>query len=635
MTGDSTTSQAQGFREAHQRAPGPAAPSASLSAVRRAQVWIPLLLVAATFAVYQEVRQHEFVDLDDKPYVVDNQDLRVSSPGEALRVALSSTSQVNWTPLTVLSLQADRAVHGGRAPGYLMVNLALHAASAVLLFLALSRLSGSPGPSAFVAAIFALHPLHVESVAWAAQRKDVLSALFWMLTLLAYAAYAQRPSARRYSAVFLALCAALLAKPVAVTLPFVLLLLDYWPLRRLGSSHARRRAVLEKLPLLAPVVGVSLVTLLVQVDAMQDIVRLPLQTRLANAVDAYAVYAMDSLWPTRLAVFYPYPVDGVPGPRLAAALLLLGGVSAAAVTLAKSRPYFLVGWLWYLGTLVPTIGLVQVGAQARADRYTYLPLIGLAIVLAFSVRDLAGSSLRRQQLLAGLGLATCLALGATAAEQVTHWRNAVTLHEHAVGVTRDNVRELLRLANALRLAQRYEEAIPVLERALELSPGNALEQITLGDLYAREDRLDEAVSAYQRGLRLAPENALGHANLGLALVRGGRPREAKWHLKHAIRVHGEQSGNLPQLTAPYLALARAHIELGELDQALPYYEFAASLNSRQSLHLASRLALALAEARRFDEARRLVDAALAAEPSAHELRSAGQRVESLRQASLP
>ena len=598
-------------------------------------MWIPLVLVAATFAVYQELRHHDFVDLDDKPYVVDNQDLRVSSPAEAFRVAFTSTSQVNWTPLTLLSLQADRAVHGGTAPGYLMVNLALHAASAVLLFIALLRLSGSPAASAFVAAVFALHPLHVESVAWSAQRKDVLSALFWMLTLLAYAAYARVPSARRYAAVFLALCAALLAKPVAVTLPFVLLLLDYWPLCRLGSSRARRRAVLEKLPLLAPVVVASLVTLLVQVDAMQDVVRLPLQTRLANAVDAYAIYVLDSLWPTRLAVFYPYPVGGVPGPRLAAGLLLVGAVSAVAVALAKSRPYLLVGWLWYLGTLVPTIGLVQVGAQARADRYTYLPLIGLAIAVAFFARDLAGSSLRRQRLLAGLGMATCLALGATTARQVGHWRNAVTLHEHAVAVTRDNVRELLRLASALRLAHRYDEAIPVLERALELSPGNALEQITLGDLYAREDRLEEAASAYLRGLRLAPENALGHANLGLALVRSGRPREAKWHLKHAIRVHGEQSGNLPQLTAPYLALVDAHIELGELDQALPYYEFAASLNSRQSVRLASRLALALAEAGRFDEARALVDATLAAEPSARELRSVGQRIDALRQASLP
>jgi Flp pilus assembly protein TadD len=604
--------------------------------VRRAQVWIPLLLVVATAAVYEDVRRHDFVDLDDFPYVLENRDLRVSSPAAAVAVAFRSTSQVNWTPLTVLSLQADRALYGDEAPGYLLGNVALHAASAVLLFLALLRLSGDAGPSAFVAGVFALHPLHVESVAWAAQRKDVLSGLFWMLTLLAYAAYAARPAARRYLWVLLALCAALLAKPVAVTLPCVLLLLDFWPLGRLAEPAARRRALLEKLPLLLPALLVAALTLMLQqgVDAVTDTQRLPIATRLAVATDAYAVYLLKSVWPSGLAVFYSYPAAGIPLPRLAAELLLLGGASAAALLLARSRPYLLVGWLWYLGVLVPTIGLVQVGSQARADSCTYLPMIGLAIAVAWGARDLAGASSRRRVLLAGAGGLACLALAATAALQVRHWRDAIALHRHAISVTRDNVSELLRLSRALRLAGRSEEAVPPLERALELAPRDGHQHAILGDLYARLGRLEEAEAAYRRGLRLEPDNPLGQANLGLTLVRLDRPREAKWHLKRALQLHAERTGSLPDLATPYLALAEAHVELGELDRALPYYTYAASLEPRRSARVGALLALALAEAGRFEEARALLDEAGAGAPGAAELRNAAHRIDALSHAPL-
>jgi tetratricopeptide (TPR) repeat protein len=599
-------------------------------------VWIPLLLVVATAAVYQDVRRHDFVDLDDFPYVLENRDLRVSSLAEALRVAFRSTSQVNWTPLTVLSLQADRALYGDEAPGYLLGNVALHAASAALLFLALLRLTGNAGPSAFVAAVFALHPLHVESVAWAAQRKDVLSGLFWMLTLLAYAVYVAWPAARRYLWVLLALCAALLAKPVAVTLPCVLLLLDYWPLGRLTEPVARRRALLEKLPLLLPVVAVAALTLALQqrVEAVTDTQLLPITTRLAAATDAYALYLLKSFWPSGLAVFYPYPGAGIPLPRLLAELLLLGGASAAALLLARRRPYLLVGWLWYLGVLVPTIGLVQVGSQGRADRYTYLPMIGLAIAVAWGARDLAGADPRRRLLLAGTGGFACLALGATAALQVGHWRDAIALHRHAVSVTRDNVPELLRLSRSLRLAGCSEEAIPPLERALELAPRKGRERTILADLYARMGRLEEAEASYRRGLRLEPDNALGHANLGLTLVRLDRPREAKWHLKRALQLHADRVGSLPELATPYLALAEAHIELDELDRARPYYEYAASLEPRRSARVGALLAVALAEAGRFEEARALLDTAAVAAPGVPELRNAAQRIDTLSHAPL-
>ncbi len=573
-------------------------------------MWIPLLLVAATAAVYQDVRTHDFVDLDDLPYVVENRDLRVASPLEAVRVAFASTSQVNWTPLTVLSLQVDRALYGDRAPGYLLGNVALHAASAVLLFLALRRLTGDDGPSAFVAGVFALHPLHVESVAWAAQRKDTLSALFWMLGLLAYVGYARRPGALRYAAVFLALCAGLLAKPVVVTLPFVLLLLDHWPLRRLETASERRRALLEKLPLLVPVLIVSTATWLLQsqADAVVD-VRLELGARLANAVDSYAAYLGQTLWPVRLAVFYPHPGQGLPAARIAGAAGLLAAITAAALALARARPYLLVGWLWYLGTLVPVIGLVQVGSQARADRYTYLPMIGLAIAVAWGARDLASRWRGAGALLAGAGGLTLLALGATAAVQVTHWRDAISLHAHAVAVTRDNVPELLRLAHSLREAGRAEEALPHLERAVALAPSRLQDCVDLGDLQARLARLEPAVETYRSCLRRAPDRPLVHANLGLALLRLEEHRMAKRHLKQALVLHGQREGGAvprPALGRVHLALVEAHTALGELDPALAHHRVALELAPQRAACAAERLARALAREGRVVEARELL-----------------------------
>lgn len=596
-------------------------------------MWIPLLLVVATAAAYQDVRRHEFIDLDDQRYIVQNRDLRVASLGEALEAAFLGTSQVNWTPLTVLSLQADTALHGGSAAGYLSVNLALHAASAVLLFFAMLRLSGQLAPSAFVAAVFALHPLHVESVAWAAQRKDVLSGLFWMLTLLSYATYVQRPGAARYAGLVLALCAALLSKPVAVTLPCVLLLLDLWPLGRLATAADRRRALLEKLPLLLPVAAVAGLTLWVQVDAMPSSAQLPLAMRVANTLDAYVVYVWKSLWPTGLAVFYPYASDGIPAWRLVTAGLLLVVTSAGAFALARRRPYLLVGWLWYLVTLVPMVGLVQVGVQARADRYTYIPQIGLAIALAWAARDLAGDSRRRQRWMLGLGSAACLALALATSAQVRHWRSAVALHTHSVSVTRDNLRELLRLSMALRDAGRHQQAIAPLEQALEIAPAIASEQITLGDLYAREARLEEAEQAYRRGLQLDPRHAPGQLNLGLTLVRLHRPEPALTHLNEAIRIHSEQTGSAPRIPRLYLALARAHVELGELDEALRAYRTAVS-ESRPAPRVAAALGIALAEAGRLDEASAVVRPALSVEPGSRELLDAAQRIEAGRQAAL-
>jgi len=577
---------------------------------------ISALLVGATLLAFFEVREHGFVDYDDIILIVWNEDLRVASPGEAFRVVARSKSIGNWTPLTLLSLQANYALHGLEPAGYLIANVALHAASAVILFLALARLTGGIWASAFVAGVFALHPLHVESVAWAAMRKDTLSALCWMLTLLAYARYTERPGAGRYAWVALFLTLGLLAKPVVVTLPCVLLLLDYWPLRRLQRRAERRRAVLEKLPLLIPVVIVSAVTIVLQQDAgaLPDQTRLPFELRLWNALDSYAVYLGKTFWPTGLAVFYPHPLDTLPAARVTLAGLLLAGISVVALLLMRSRPYLLVGWLWYLGTLVPVIGLLQAGMQARADRYMYLPLIGLSIALAWGGADLLGRWRAGRVALAGAGAAALVALGVTTALQVTHWRDAVALHTHAVAVTRDNASEHHRLGNALRMERRFEQALTHYERTIELAPRQSGARFGLGDLYLRAGRLEEAVATYRRGLELEPKHARGHANLGLALLRLERYDEAQPHLERSLELRARVApgvGPTPtELATPHVALADVLSQLGDLDGAIAHYERALAIDGSRA-RAGGNLGMALARAGRFEEARPLLEQALA------------------------
>jgi tetratricopeptide (TPR) repeat protein len=469
------------------------------------RIGVSALLVIATFAAYAGVREHRFVDVDDFPMIVHNPDLRAASPGEAVAKAFRARALGNWTPLSVLSLQASQAAHGLDPPAYLLTNVALHAAAAVLLFLALARMTGAPWPSAFTAGVFALHPLHVESVAWAAMRKDSLMGLFWMLTLLAHARHAERPSRGRYAAVLLGLVAALMSKPVAVTLPCVLLLLDAWPLGRLGRPGEARLAWLEKLPMLLPVAGVCAITLLWQDEsnALPDLAKLPLRTRLANAVDAYAAYVRSALWPRGLNFLYPHPAGGPPAGRVALEAAVLLALSAGALAQRRSRPYLAVGWLWFLGTLVPTIGLVQAGVQARADRYTYLPLVGLTLAVAWGAAGLSSRGGAARRALAVLAGGSLLALAVCTSLQVRHWRDAVALHTRSVQVQPDNALEHYRLAHALLRDDRPREAIPHLERTAALAPALAEPLVDLGDVYASLGQRDQAMHAWQRALQRA------------------------------------------------------------------------------------------------------------------------------------
>ncbi len=536
---------------------------------------IALLLIAGSFTVYAEVRSHEFVRYDDDLTIFENAVVREGLSLPSAVRAFTEPHETNWIPLTWISLQLDHTLYGLEPAGYLLTNVVLHSVSAALLFLVLARMTGSLWASGFVAAVFALHPLHVESVAWASERKDALSGVFWMLTLLAYAAYAKHPgSTRRYALVLACLVLGLLAKPMLVTLPFVLLLLDYWPLGRLaagGKDSLPRRlrpAVLEKLPMLAVVAAVSVVTFVVQREtgAMSRQPMLPFPFRLLNAVDSYGVYIAKSLWPTDLAVFYPHPLRSGSLLRSGAIALALVSVTAVAARAAVRRPYLIVGWLWYLGTLVPVIGLVQAGMQARADRYMYVPLIGLTVMLAWGAADLFG---RRRNGRVALAAASCIvlvALAATARKQVGYWRDTVSLYERAISVTEGNFVAHRGLAAALLSAGSHDRARHHFAAAVRIQPRWFEARVGLGDALLAGGEPAEAIEAYTDALRLQPDESRALERLGRAYFEAGKVNRAERTLLRALRLRGENAPSSLQAV-----LGRVLLHRGALDRSAVYF----------------------------------------------------------------
>jgi tetratricopeptide (TPR) repeat protein len=506
--------------------------------------WIPLLLLLAIAAAYCELPSHDFINLDDPIYVLENPNLR-QPLGPASVARAFRPYEHNWIPLTWLSLHLDYALHGPNAAGFLVTNALLHALAAVLLFLALARMTSAPGPSAFVAGVFALHPAHVESVAWVAERKDVLSAVCFAAALLVYAG-GQDAGRRAVVALWLAL--GLLAKPMLVTLPFVLLLLDWWPLGRLGEPgeapepRALRAAVWEKLPLFALVIAASAVAFYVQqtTGAVAPLDRVPVSARFANAATSTLWYVVASVWPSGLAAFYPLPAQPAWGAALACAAVLVA-VSALALRHARRAPYAAVGWLWFLGMLVPVAGFVQVGLQARADRYLYLPQIGLALALAFAACDLSRARPALRRLLPAAALASLAALGVATFFQVRHWRDSERLWTRALAVTERNFVAERALGDTLVEHGRAPEALPHYREAARLRPGWPEAELGLADVYAATGEVERALSVYRDRLRRAPQDARATGALGLALLRVGRMDEARTTLEAAQRLAPEKA----------------------------------------------------------------------------------------------
>jgi tetratricopeptide (TPR) repeat protein len=519
-----------------------------------------LLLAALAVAVYAPVRHHEFVDWDDFVEIVNNPHL---APGLGARAALEAFTRPwdgVWIPLTRLSLLLDRSLYGLAPRGYLLGNLALHVLASVALCLGLLRMTGATGRSLFVAALFAVHPLHVESVAWATERKDVLCGALWMAALWAHAARAERPGRARGALVAALGALAMLAKPMAVTLPLSLLLLDAWPLRRLGWRSLR-----EQLPLLLAAAGVSGVTLLVQREAGFTGFgeQLPLAARLANAVDSLAVYALDSAWPSGLAAFYPHPGASLAPARVAAAAAFAAGATLAAGALRRRAPWLAMGWAWYVVTLVPVLGIVQVGEQARADRYTYVPMVGLAIAFAWSAAEAARSPATRRLLAVGAAAALA-ALALAARVQVGHWRDSVAVFERMLAVGPDHPLPHQRLAAVYLRAGELERAERHYRRAYELAPAQgraSLLRFERGMAAQRLARGDEAAALerYRRALALEPADPSARRALALLLAeaRDARLRDPVQALRLADALCAELPGEPALLDVRAAALAAA------------------------------------------------------------------------------
>jgi len=517
-------------------------------------------LVALCATVYAPVLTHGFADLDDLAGIQYNDSLVVAGVGDALERAFTDTLISNWMPVTVLSHQLDHAVFGMNAAGHHATSLVLHTASSVLLFLVMLALTGAPGASAFIAAVFAVHPLHVETVAWISERKGAISGLFFVLTLGAHARYAALPSPGRYAAVVLCLVLALLSKPTTVTLPCVLLLLDVWPLRRLGA-----RALIEKLPLFALVAGASITTYLVQqaTGAMRFGERLDAGTQILNALGAYASYLGKTFWPAQLAAFYRYEAVEMLPALLAGALLLT--VTAAAWWLRERAPYLLVGWLWFLGMLVPMLGLVQVGLQSHADRYMYLPLIGLTIAMAFGVRALATSE-RSRLIAVAAGTLAVAALAIASWVQLSHWADGFALWNRVLEVDPASGRAHRSLGSlhARRLefepAEAHYLAAHVLEPEASRWTLRTYFTTKAGHLSKRGDS-DGAVESYRAAHHYDPDDTRVSRALGMALVERGEMEEAIGHLERRI-------ARQPRDLATVMAYARAAEALGRIPAAV-------------------------------------------------------------------
>ncbi len=492
-------------------------------------VSICLGLVIVTALVYLPVRNFEFVHYDDDDYVTNNQNVQQGLCWQGIKWAFTTGHASNWHPLTWLSHILDCSLFGDNAGWHHLVNVLFHTINTLLLFIVFARMTRQLWPSAFIAALFALHPLHVESVAWVAERKDVLSTFFWMLTMLAYVRYVERANVQRYLLTLLLFALGLMAKPMLVTLPFVLLLLDYWPLNRfLNSKLSILNLLLEKIPFLVLSVASSIVTFIVQQKggAVPSFAALSLADRLPNAVVSYLAYLDKMVWPSRLAALYPHPAGGIPAMKVAFSVTVLAFLTVLFLYYSRKYRYLAVGWLWYLGTLVPVIGVIQVGAQAMADRYTYVPLIGIFVIIAFGAADLAVTARIHKTALAVAAAFILAACAILTSIQVRYWQDSFSLFDHTLAVTKDNYIMHNNYGNILNDLGRPAEAVFHFQQALRSLGDSGEVHNNIGNALQKLGKLDEAIEHYNVAIKLDPKLLLAHYNLGLALAAKGQYDQA-------------------------------------------------------------------------------------------------------------
>ncbi len=577
---------------------------------RRLAISICLALVIGILAVYGQVWNHGFLYYDDGDYVTRNQWVQGGITMENISRAFTATAAANWHPLTWLSHMADCHLFGLHPGAHHLTSLLFHIFNTLLLFAVFRMMTGDLWSSAFVAALFAFHPLHVESVAWVAERKDVLSAFFWLLTMWSYVRYTRRPGIGRYLPVVLFFALGLMSKPMVVTLPFVLLLLDIWPLGRLRREGVRGqwfRLVWEKIPLLLLSGASSVVTFFVQRGggAVSSLDAIPLDARAANALLSYISYLVKTIWPYKLAVFYPYPraVSLVQG-LMAGVLLVV--ISYLVIRAIKRHPYLAVGWLWYLGTLVPVIGLVQVGSQSMADRYTYLPLVGIFVMISWGIPAFFSRWRLPRCGLAVAGSSVLAVLMAVTWVQAGYWKDNISLFRHALDVTTANslahnnlgtalhergdtqqaaaqYREALRirpaypealvnLGNALALQGKKEEAIDRYREALRIKPVYPEALINLGTALAEQGDAKQAIAQYREALRLKPDMAVAHHNLAFVLDKRGELAEAVREYAEAVRID-------PGYAQAHFRLGGGLLRQGRHEEAVGHYAAARRLDA--------------------------------------------------------
>jgi protein O-mannosyl-transferase len=535
-------------------------------------------LLISTLLVFWQVRNFDFVNYDDDVYVYANPHVLNGLTAGNVIWAFTTCYFGNWNPLTWISYMLDRQIIGSGPGGYHLTNLIFHLANTLILFFVLRQMTQKLWQSAFVAALFALHPLHVEAAAWVSGRKDILSTFFWILAMLAYWQYVKKPGASRYLMTLLVFMLGIMAKPMLVTLPFVLLLLDYWPLERKISW----RLLAEKIPFIVLSIASSALAFLTQQSSSSISSLLPLKFRIANALISYMKYIEKLFLPVDLAAFYPHPYENISVLYAVISAILLLAVTILVFRFAKNRRYLVTGWFWYLGTLVPVIGIIQVGSHAMADRYSYITLTGLFIIIAWGLPELL-KKLPQRKIALGVSMVIVLtALGICAGRQASYWKNSVTLFSQALSVTQNNYLAYNHLGLAYGKLGRWTEAMDACKNAIKIKPDYVEAHNNLGVVYGKLGRWPEAMDIYKQTIKIEPDYAEAHYNLGNAYQKFGRYSEAINAYKQAIRIK-------PDLAEAHNNLGYVYLATGERNSALAEYNILKSLNAELANNLLNQI----------------------------------------------
>jgi len=585
-------------------------------------IWICAGLALLTAFSFLGVLQCHFIGMDDYAFVVDNPQVRSGISWQSVKWAFATVSRGMYMPLTLVSHMADCEIFGLSPAGHHATGLAIHVANALLLFLLLSKMTRSPLKSGFAAALFALHPIHVESVAWVAERKDVLSTFFWFLCLYVYAFYAEKPSSQKYLGVVGSFVLGLMSKAMLLTLPFTLLLLDYWPLKRWPEGKddrehriSARKLVVEKIPLFLMSALFAFLTLHAQkqLKAVASTMAVPMGQRILNAFISYCSYLRKTFLPVDLAAYYPFPSNGVHLGKAAFCALLLAVLTAAALWLGRDRRYIPVGWLWYLVTLLPVIGIVQVGDQAMADRYSYVPLLGIFIVASWLIGDLVEKHPGMKKTVIAASALVLVSLAAATKVQVGYWKNDLSLFGRALKVTRGNWFAENNYGAALYQQGKKEESAPHFIEALRINPASFEAHINYGNLLADMKKSSEAISHYETALKIRPDSALAMNNLGALLLAENRLPEALELCREAVRLN-------PGRFDFRINLAGALSSAGRKEEAAKEYAEALKIRPGSPGTLNS-LGMMLAQAGRLAEAIESFSKAVEAAPASYEFRN--------------